>query len=60
MKKTAKLFIVFLMIVSSYIGVYSSDYESIKHINNMGKAVFAVLVAMMVWDAFRKSNNDKG
>jgi putative Mn2+ efflux pump MntP len=59
LKKTTKLFIVFLMIVSSYIGAYSSDSESIRHINNIAKGVFAVLVAMMVWDAFRKTNNDK-
>ena len=54
MKRNTKLFIVFLMIVSYSIVSYSSDFETLKY---LGKGLFAILVAIMVWDAFR---NDKG
>lgn len=56
MKRNTKLFIVFLMIVSYFIVSYSSDSETLEYI---GKGLFAILVAVMVWDAFRKSYNDK-
>ncbi|ESU31774.1 hypothetical protein G3A_14745 [Bacillus sp. 17376] len=56
MKRTTKLVIVFLMIVSSFIVSYGSDSETLK---NVGKGLFTVLVAIMVWDAFRKTHNDK-
>jgi hypothetical protein len=56
LKRNTKLFIVFLMIVSYFIVSYSSDSETLEYI---GKGLFAILVAVMVWDAFRKSYNDK-
>jgi hypothetical protein len=54
LKRNTKLFIVFLMIVSYFIVLYSSDSETLKYI---GKGLFAILVAIMVRDAFR---DDKG
>ncbi|GAM13035.1 hypothetical protein SAMD00020551_1171 [Mesobacillus selenatarsenatis SF-1] len=35
---------------------YGSDSETLK---NVVKELFTVLVAIMVWDAFRKTHNDK-
>ncbi|WP_158651447.1 hypothetical protein [Mesobacillus jeotgali] len=54
MKRNTKLFIVFLMIVSYSIVSYGSGSETLKYI---GKGLLAILVAIMLWDAFR---DDKG